>query len=227
LNTSNRLTFIVILVIVLVVILISDNFVWNRAILTFIYCTDPSTDTLRYFFSSVFQGYAAIFALGGMFYIYNSDKIDTKLTKLEDKAEFMIQSYHLYSNNPLTDQLYITTHGVFQYVKDNIINEPNGKFKGYACYEYLEKSMLIHQLLRTSVKKVQKTQFHLMKLSIVFLFVSLFTLLFIQFNNTNVFNRIIFIIAEFFVLASLYYFYQLYIYISNCIGIFHFNVSDK
>jgi len=42
-------------------------------------------DTLRYFFSAVFQGFAALITLGIMFYLYYMDKLSGKTEKIESK----------------------------------------------------------------------------------------------------------------------------------------------
>ena len=40
-------------------------------------------DTLRYFFSAVFQGFAAIITLGIMFYLYYLDKFRNRIEDIE------------------------------------------------------------------------------------------------------------------------------------------------
>lgn len=44
-------------------------------------------DTLRYFFSAIFQGMAALFTLGSMFYISFLEKLDNKKKDMNNRAD--------------------------------------------------------------------------------------------------------------------------------------------
>ena len=64
-------------------------------------------DTLRYFFSAVFQGFAAVMTLSVMFTIYRLDKFQTRKENLELQTSELVKheninSYltHLYQKYP-------------------------------------------------------------------------------------------------------------------------------
>lgn len=227
---KKKTKYILISVVLLTIFSLIDYYFLNGYIISNINETyktlNPNPDTLRYFYSSVFQGFAAIFTLGAMFYIYNSDKIDTVTIRLEIKVEEMIEVFRLYDVRN-KDKVYINTHGVFRYIEDKIIGDPdyNTNSSNKWCYDYLVKSLEIFKLRRTLIKVIQESLVLLVKLSIIILITSLVVLIFIQFNNTTEFNKIIFLLAWGLLILFSYYFILLYKYIHNCIGLFHAKVD--
>ena len=53
-----------------------------------------NSDTLRYFYSAIFQGFAAIITLGSMFYIYFRQQIENRKDELKKNME------HEYRSSP-------------------------------------------------------------------------------------------------------------------------------
>ena len=65
-------------------------------------------DTLRYFYSSVFQGFAAIITLGAMYFLYFFDKTNSQKKDLINK----LNSYGNYASYENKD--YITKNGIIK-----------------------------------------------------------------------------------------------------------------
>lgn len=76
-------------------------------------------DTLRYFFSAVFQGFAAIITLGIMFYIYYIDKQSRKIDEIEKKL--MIFEPNLQTANYEEKINYYVEHGIFKYASHYLL----------------------------------------------------------------------------------------------------------
>ena len=72
-------------------------------------------DTLRYFFSAVFQGFAAIITLGIMFYLSYLDKFRKQL---EDIESFFAGYKPTHGN---INDFYVKEHGLVFYVKDKVL----------------------------------------------------------------------------------------------------------
>ena len=70
-------------------------------------------DTLRYFFSAVFQGFAAIITLGIMFYLYYMDKQSRKIDEIE--KELLIFKPDRLSDKSGEKINYYIEHGIFKY----------------------------------------------------------------------------------------------------------------
>jgi hypothetical protein len=84
--------------------------------LSFLTLNIPNKDTLRYFYSSLFQGYAAIFSLSGMFFVFYAERMSTILTKTISSLRTIIEEYKLVTNE--TENNYLATMGVFAFINE-------------------------------------------------------------------------------------------------------------
>jgi len=73
-------------------------------------------DTLRYFFSAVFQGFAAIITLGIMFYLYFIDKLRSRTNEIKNNLL-------VYKPSQTGDDLYkyLEEEGIIKYMKNKLL----------------------------------------------------------------------------------------------------------
>ena len=77
-------------------------------------------DTIRYFFSALFQGFAALITLGAMFYLYFKEQCINKLNRIE----FDIQQFINVHNN-LNIKAEIDSIGIELYTDNYLRNNQN------------------------------------------------------------------------------------------------------
>ena len=69
-------------------------------------------DTLRYFFSSLFQGFAAIVTLGAMYFLYFFDKIESKKNQVLERLKVFE------GMEGASGREYIIRNGIMKYLKE-------------------------------------------------------------------------------------------------------------
>ncbi|MDQ7063672.1 MAG: hypothetical protein Q9P90_05420 [candidate division KSB1 bacterium] len=72
------------------------------------------SDTLRYFYSAIFQGFAAVIGIGGMFYVFYKQNLSNKKEKILNAME----SY--YSTEDWGNKALIQLEGVQNRVKRDL-----------------------------------------------------------------------------------------------------------
>lgn len=71
-------------------------------------------DTLRYYFSAMFQGFAAIITLGAMYFIYFFDKIESKKDNIIDKLK-------PYAETEIANRDFTIRNGIIECVKQKVL----------------------------------------------------------------------------------------------------------
>jgi len=148
-------------------------------------------DTLRYFFSAVFQGFAAIITLGSMFYISYFDKIDTKKKKITDEAA---RQYH-----PPNEQskLQILEVGIIQVIKKELLPKLENDLKRDSYWNGLVSQFEVLNEKEISIKKdIPKVLY----LNLVILLISVIALFLIGYHPTL--NWILFIVGIIVIILS-------------------------
>jgi hypothetical protein len=123
------------------------------------------TDTLRYFYSAVFQGFAAIIALGSMFYLYFKQSIENKKDDLKNRMKNQF-SVHETRN--------ISQKGIIKYSEDYVksrkgTNDIVADFLRIFLDEYDKQSEKI-KVVETGIPKILKNTILILIFSIISLF---------------------------------------------------------
>ena len=185
-------------------------------IINWLNCINVSSDTLRYFYSSVFQGYAAIFTLGGMFYIYYSQQIEMKQTLIKNILTNTIKRLTwtgVTKESKIAFNVNVIDYVENYFVKEYGINILTPPFNEISALVIAYKSIQSHNTaIKTDIKKI-------IVLSIFFLLSSLMILYSIDanrlLNSFAAYSGVIIIIVSF------YYFFKLWSIINKIITIFH------
>lgn len=114
-------------------------------------------DTLRYFFSAMFQGFAAIIALGAMYFIYFFDKIKSQKDKIIDKLE-------PYAKVNSANRDFTIRNGIIECVKQKVLplhkDNPGFDTARYLVKEHdslIERELNIKKYLSVFLKKTITT----------------------------------------------------------------------
>lgn len=185
-----------------------------------------SVDTLRYFYSSIFQGYAAIFTLGSMFYIYFSGKVDGLRREMEMNALNLVKISGFYPDTNFQEKLFIETVGVFKYMEKYIIPRKED-LQTYPAYTYLSATYDINIVKEGTTTRIKSILKFIVNLSIPILLLSLICLYFIDFKSSCIANEIIFYSGIVFLIASVLYFILLGKLIYYCVEMFHKSIKEK
>ncbi len=89
------------------------------------------TETLRYFFSASFQGFAALITLGSMFYLYVIEKINSEKNNIIKKVDNAI------TTRSAQVKAYISQYGVIEYVRNEILAKKPKDHVGTLHLRYL------------------------------------------------------------------------------------------
>jgi ABC-type multidrug transport system fused ATPase/permease subunit len=135
------------------------------------------SDTLRYFYSAILQGFAAIIALGGMFYVYYKQNIVNR------KNEILKEYKNYFNMNIQHVRASIEIKGIHSYVLDDLEAhkgnlETNDRLKALKLlsseYEKIsEKEKSIYDNLTKLTKKI-----------VVILIISMFGLFFVGYHRS-------------------------------------------
>jgi len=144
-------------------------------------------DTLRYFFSAMFQGFAAIITLGAMYFLYFLDKIESQKNNIIDKLK-------PYAEVETTNRDFTIRNGIIECVKQKVlplkIDVPQYDTARYLINKYdsfIEKELNTKKYLSILLKK-----------TITILILSLCSLFLIGYNNyLNYFLLLVGIISLF------------------------------
>jgi type III secretory pathway component EscR len=122
-------------------------------------------DTLRYFFSAVFQGIAAIIALGSMFFIYYLDKIENQKMKIRNYLTGKFHTSSLEGNKTFINK------GIIEYTKQHIVNYKNDK-KNVIFENQLEeyKHLRRKEKIRDQIPSFLKLAISILVISLISLF---------------------------------------------------------
>ncbi|MBU1101956.1 MAG: hypothetical protein KKA84_16285 [Bacteroidetes bacterium] len=130
-------------------------------------------DTLRYFFSALFQGFAALIALGAMYLFHHLNKID------RDKAEI------IYKLNPYGQSVskenrdYINLQGIVSYLEVKILPSK----KDIPDYDIVRSFIEQHKTLQVEEAQLQKFLPSLSSNTIAILIISLICLFLVGYNQ--------------------------------------------
>ncbi len=129
-------------------------------------------DTLRYFYSSVFQGFAALITLGAMYYLYFFDKTDSQKKDLIEK----LKSHGDYANYENRD--YIIKYGIITYLEEKLLPLK----KDIPQYDTVRFIVESYKKLQTAESQIKNYLPILLKKSITVLITSLICLFLIGYN---------------------------------------------
>jgi len=134
-------------------------------------------DTLRYFFSALFQGFAAIITLGIMFYLYYLDKQSRKVDEIEKELSIYIPSG--LSAEAIERYNFFLEFGIIAYVKEYLIKRQLASSQ----YFHFQKRIEIFDSI-TEQKKVLSEKLKLLfKISRTILIGSLISLFLVGYFN--------------------------------------------
>ena len=128
-------------------------------------------DTLRYFFSAVFQGFAAIITLGAMYFLYFFERIELSKKNIIDK----LTPYE----NETGYKDYIIQNGVIEYLKNILLP----KKVDNPAYEMPRKLLKKYEALTATELKIKSYLPQLLRGTISILILSLISLFLIGYNN--------------------------------------------
>ena len=131
-------------------------------------------DTLRYFFSAMFQGFAALIALGAMFYLYYKEINYNKLNRLEEKIKYLLNP-----NNSSEVDAEIVTVGFAQYTDNFLNNHPN-----WNRYTSTKNLFDTFNSLKKKIDEIESKLPTILKFTITILIASITLLFLVDLNNT-------------------------------------------
>ncbi|MCJ7555143.1 MAG: hypothetical protein MUO34_14825 [Ignavibacteriaceae bacterium] len=148
-------------------------------------------DTLRYFFSAVFQGFAALVTLGSMFYISYFDKIDTKKKRISEEAS---RQYHPDDEG----KLEILKSGIIPVIKKDLLPKIEKDKKRYFYYSGLVSQF---ELLNEKENTIKKDIPKVLYLNLTVLIISIISLFLIGYHQTL--NYLIFVLGILVIILSI------------------------
>lgn len=155
-------------------------------------------DTLRYFFSAVFQGFAALITLGAMFFLYFFDKNDNKKFEIETKLKQLIEP------TGGEKKSYIERHGIVKYAEEKFLPIKNDKYKNYHLIATLLEE---NRKILNNENKIKQDIPSLLKISFLSLFISLISLFLSGYHH--IINYLLFLIGLFVIYNSIRFFLKL------------------
>lgn len=163
-------------------------------------------DTLRYFFSAVFQGFAAVISIGIMFYLYYMDRINKKIEEIENSL------IGFRSSRLSEEDLFIQEHGLISFIKEKILPK-KANLTGFDSTRHLIE---IYDGIKSRNEKLKTKLIALFKLAISIILISLLSLFCIGYYSWI--NRILFLSGLTSILLSFVFFYRLFSFIKDIIG---------
>ena len=156
------------------------------------------SDTLKYFFSSVFQGFAALITLGAMFFLYYFERMNSRKEDLEGKMmEELWKISNGITNMSNDNRKYLFENGMVRLIEDKLIRNDTGNEK------YLPAQILIKDF-NYSQNKIKETKRNIPKIVVIsfsILGISLFSLILI--NTSYLVNIVLIIIALIIIIFSI------------------------
>lgn len=134
-------------------------------------------DTLRWFFSSVFQGFAAIITLGAMFYLYFFEKSERHKSDQENRIWQIFK--RIYTSIEINPVIY--KKGFVNYLVNDFLPEHEKETGNNALNSIKELTELYTQLEEREIL-LKDYVYRLLKKSVVILSISIIALLLIGFN---------------------------------------------
>ena len=159
-------------------------------------------DTLRYFFSAVFQGFAAIITLGIMFYLYYIDKIEKRISEIEKALK---DEYLVYSRSE--DDHYIKQNGIVKFFNEKV----KAQSKGVFVVEMLNS----HESIMANKKDFNGRIKSLFKIARVILIISLISLFCIEYLVWL--DMVLLFIGVLIIILSIIFFSHLFSFIKKII----------
>jgi len=160
-------------------------------------------DTLRYFFSAVFQGFAAIITLGIMFYLYYLDKINKKLDDIDSSFS---------GHNPRSgseDDYYVKEHGITLFVKNKILPLK----VNVETYDYTRQIVSLYEKIIKQKDKLNRKLLSLFKIAVAIILISLISLFCVGYFGWL--NNILFFSGILNIFLSLMFFTKLFSFIKE------------
>ena len=128
-------------------------------------------DTLRYYFSAMFQGFAAIIALGAMYFLYFFDKVENQ------KKEIALKLKGFERIEPGSNDS-ILIHGIVKYVKEEILP----KKVNIPQYDSTRELIRKYDTLEETERKIKGYLPRLLKGTVTILIISLTSTFLIGYN---------------------------------------------
>lgn len=137
--------------------------------------------TLLYFFSAVFQGFAAIITLGSMFYLYY-------INKFYDKYEWILNELRRQFIDQRAVMNEIESKGVILYCKEHVENVKKNNWDSDTSY--IQTRLNEYDILQNKHNLIKKYVPSILYLTMIILVVSLVSLFLIDISNRL--NKILF-----------------------------------
>jgi len=163
-------------------------------------------DTLRYFFSAAFQGFAAIITLGIMFYIYHLDKIRKEI----DEINSFFSGYKPRSGSE--DDLYVKEHGLALYVKNRILPSK----VNVEAYDSTRQLVSLYEKIIEQKNRLNIKLLSLFKIATIIILVSLISLFCVGYFRWL--NNILFFSGILNIFFSLVFFTKLFSFVKEIIN---------
>lgn len=148
-------------------------------------------DTLRYFFSAMFQGFAALIALGAMFYLYYKEISFNKMQNLENELRKFLNV-----NNDLNVNAKIDSEGIESYTQNHL--------NGHKQFERRNTVEVLFDNYKNTKRKREKVKFKLPRIlnyTIIILIVSITSLFLVDYNY--ILDKIILMIGILLIIFSI------------------------
>ena len=130
-------------------------------------------DTLRYFFSAMFQGFAALIALGAIFYLYFKELSINRMSQIENELRKFLNV-----NNTLNIDAEIDSQGIQSYT-DNYLNN-HVQFNRRNTVVTLHSN---YKSIKSKREEIETKLPTLLKNTITILIISLFSLFIIGYHE--------------------------------------------
>lgn len=130
------------------------------------------TNTLRYFYSAVFQGFAALITLGGMFYIFFKQFVDSNKDKLENRMQDQIKGNYINGKVPRE----FATKDILKYSRKYVEEGKSNLAKQGLLYDALKRSIEEYDLINNKLESVKFKIPIILSFTISILMISLISL---------------------------------------------------
>lgn len=162
-------------------------------------------DTLRYFFSAVFQGFAAIITLGIMFYLYYLDKLSSKTEKIESR----LSNFKPQIGRGHDELLTYEREGIIEYMKKYLLPIK----KDIQAYDWARLQVSLYDSIGEQKQSMSVKMKNLFKIARLILVVSLISLFLVGYYEWLNYILVTFGIAC--IILAVVFFSQLFTFIKQ------------
>lgn len=150
--------------------------------------------TLLYFYSAVFQGFAAIIALGSMFFLYFLQYYNSQKENIKNG----LQKQYNYQEREIFNEIELKG-GIIKYVRERVKNEIDNRD---LTLDIQRKLINEYEILSEFYNQIRKQVLKCLALSILILTISIFSLFLVGYNL--IINSILLVNGIILIFISLY-----------------------